>query len=50
VVEEIHSLYESWDDDHCEFCWDKFMEEDYRDVLHEGYATEGNGIAAEAQR
>jgi hypothetical protein len=31
---------ESWDHDHCQFCWDKFMEEDYPEVLHEGYATE----------
>ena len=30
----------SWDHDHCEFCWAKFMVEDYPDVLHEGYATE----------
>jgi hypothetical protein len=28
-----------WDHDHCEFCGAKFMEEDYPDVLHEGYAT-----------
>ena len=31
---------ESWDHDHCEFCWAKFMVEDYPDVLHEGYTTE----------
>lgn len=31
---------QSWDHDHCEFCWSKFMEEDYPDVLHEGYTTE----------
>ena len=30
----------SWDHDHCEFCWAKFMVEDYPDVLHEGYCTE----------
>ncbi len=29
----------NWDHDHCEFCWAKFMVEDYPDVLHEGYAT-----------
>jgi hypothetical protein len=29
----------SWDHDHCEFCWAKFMIEDYPDVLHEGYST-----------
>ena len=33
---------ESWEHDHCEFCWAKFMVEDYPDVLHEGYATEDN--------
>ena len=27
------------DHDHCEFCWAKFMVEDYPDVLHEGYST-----------
>jgi hypothetical protein len=31
---------ESWEHDHCEFCWVKFMQEDHPDVLHEGYATE----------
>jgi hypothetical protein len=31
---------ESWDHDHCEFCWAKFSEEDYAEALHEGYATE----------
>ena len=30
----------SRDHDHCEFCWAKFMVEDYHDVLHEGCATE----------
>jgi len=33
---------ESWEHDHCEFCWAKFMVEDVPDVLHEGYATEDN--------
>jgi hypothetical protein len=33
---------ESWEHDHCQFCWAKLMEEDYPDVLHEGYATEDN--------
>jgi hypothetical protein len=27
------------DHDHCEFCWAKFMEEDFPEVLHEGYCT-----------
>lgn len=30
----------TWDHDHCEFCGTKFMEEDYSEVLHEGYTTE----------
>ena len=30
----------NWDHDHCNFCWAKFMVEDYPDVLHEGYCTE----------
>ena len=28
-----------WDHDHCEFCWAKFMVEDYPEVLPEGYTT-----------
>jgi len=28
-----------WDHDHCEFCWAKFIVEDYPDVLHEGCST-----------
>ena len=28
-----------WDHDHCEFCWAKFMEEDFPNVLHAGYTT-----------
>jgi hypothetical protein len=31
---------ESWDHDHCEFCWGKFMVDDVPDVLHAGYCTE----------
>ncbi len=31
---------ESWDHDHCEFCWAEFTVEDHPDVLHEGYTTE----------
>lgn len=30
---------QSWDHDHCAFCWAKFMEEDLPDVLHDGYTT-----------
>lgn len=31
---------ESWDHDHCEFCWAKFAEFDGPDIIHEGYTTE----------
>ena len=27
------------DHDHCEFCWAKFMVENFPDVLHQGYTT-----------
>lgn len=27
----------TWDHDHCEFCWAKFMEPGNADTLHEGY-------------
>lgn len=27
----------TWDHDHCEFCWAKFMEPGSEDTLHEGY-------------
>ena len=27
------------DHDHCEFCFAKFMQQDYPDTLHEGYST-----------
>lgn len=30
---------DSWEHDHCEFCWAKFMEEYHPGVLHEGYTT-----------
>jgi hypothetical protein len=30
---------ESWDHDHCAFCWAEFAVDDYPDVLHEGYST-----------
>lgn len=30
---------ETWTHDHCEFCWDKFTE-DQEGTLHEGYTTE----------
>src|SRR5262245_9262078 len=28
-----------WDHDHCEMCWQKFMEEDLPGVEHAGYVT-----------
>ena len=28
------------DHDHCEFCWQKFMEYDNPDIIYEGYTTE----------
>lgn len=34
---------ETWDHDHCAFCWAKFMERDYPGYpanLHVGYTTE----------
>jgi hypothetical protein len=31
---------ESWEHDHCSFCWATFSELDEPDELHEGYATE----------
>ena len=30
---------DKWDHEHCSFCWAKFMEGDYADVLHEGYCA-----------
>lgn len=29
----------TWDHDHCEFCWAKFMDVDAPDVLRMGYKT-----------
>lgn len=28
-----------WDHDHCEFCFAKFTDRDWPDVLHSGYVT-----------
>jgi hypothetical protein len=33
---------ETWEHDHCEFCWAKFAEADNPNALHEGYATPDN--------
>jgi len=33
---------ETWEHDHCEGCWAKFMESSCPDVLTEGYVTEGD--------
>jgi hypothetical protein len=35
-------LSDTWEHDHCEFCWEKFMEVANPDTLHEGYATPDN--------
>jgi hypothetical protein len=35
-----YSKNPSWDHDHCEFCFAKFMVEDVPGVLHVGYSTE----------
>jgi len=41
LFRRAYSRYrESWDHDHCAFCWTKFMVEDGPGVLHEGYCTE----------
>ncbi|WP_407309952.1 hypothetical protein [Desulfosporosinus sp. SB140] len=38
---EKYSPYsKTWDHDHCEFCWSKFMLSDDTDVQTEGYTTE----------
>ena len=34
---------DSWDHDHCAFCWAKFMSDGYADALHEGWATPDAG-------
>lgn len=33
---------DTWDHDHCEFCWAKFMEAENSEFLTEGYATQGS--------
>jgi hypothetical protein len=33
---------DTWEHDHCEFCWAKFMDAGVADTLHEGYATPDN--------
>ncbi len=30
---------DSWEHDHCAFCWAKFRAEEDPEILHEGYAT-----------
>ena len=34
-----HRPSQEWDHDHCAGCFVKFMEEDFPDVLHEGWTT-----------
>lgn len=31
---------ETWEHDHCEFCWAKFTEENQSEDLHAGYTTQ----------
>lgn len=31
---------ETWEHEHCEFCWKKFMDLDAPDILRAGYTTE----------
>jgi len=33
---------ETWDHDHCAFCWAKFMQEVYPDTLQTGYTDDDN--------
>jgi hypothetical protein len=33
---------ETWDHDHCEACWDTFMETGSPDILTEGYVADDN--------
>jgi hypothetical protein len=30
---------EDWDHDHCEFCWEKFSDDEGIEALREGYVT-----------
>ncbi len=40
---EYSRYCENWDHDHCEFCLEKFSEQQYPSgSLHEGYTTEDN--------
>jgi hypothetical protein len=55
LVRKPYRAYsETWEHDHCEFCWAKFMDpayseahrtyiEEHPDVLTEGYATTADG-------
>ena len=33
---------ESWDHDHCSFCWVTITDDDFAKVIHEAYATADN--------
>jgi hypothetical protein len=39
---QYKSFSETWEHDHCAFCWDKFEEGNSPGALHEGYSTEDN--------
>ncbi|MCC6124414.1 MAG: hypothetical protein IT426_05610 [Pirellulales bacterium] len=40
VWKEYKAPSESWDHDHCEFCWAEFMEAAGPEYLRAGYCTE----------
>ena len=39
IRKNYHRKNASWDHDHCEACWDKFMEDGPNGTLSEGYVT-----------
>ena len=41
-LKQYYKHSETWDHDHCEFCWAKFSFERFPDALDEGYATKDN--------
>jgi len=39
IRQNYHRKSPSWEHDHCEACWDKFMEDGPDGTLSEGYVT-----------
>ncbi len=37
VFKKFYKFSDTWDHEHCEFCWSKFSE--FKDDLHQGYCT-----------